>query len=173
MPFEIVLNSKERKMINIQENYEKIYNKYFEKLFRTVLIYCKNKGDAEDVIQNTFLKLYISKKVFVDEVHVKNWMFKTAINDATNVLKSKWNNYVPFEESMIKGINFENEDDSKVVSKILKLPKKYRIVLLLYYYDGYSTAEISQILSLNISTVQTRLARARAKLKKSLEVSNE
>ncbi len=119
------------------------------------------------------MKLYISKKVFVDEVHVKNWMFKTAINDATNVLKSKWNNYVPFEESMIKGINFENEDDSKVVSKILKLPKKYRIVLLLYYYDGYSTAEISQILSLNISTVQTRLARARAKLKKSLEVSNE
>ena len=106
---------------------KKIYVKYFEKLLRTVLIYCKNKGDAEDVIQNTFLKLYISKKEFVDEVHVKNWMFKTAINDATNVLKSKWNNYVPFEESMIQGIDLENEDDSKVVSKILKLPKNIEL----------------------------------------------
>lgn len=113
------------------------------------------------------MKLYLSDTNFDSEEHIKNWLFRIAINDAKNFVKSRWNTYLPYEEKLCD-ISFTNNqsDNSYIYRKLMKLSDKYRIVLLLYYYDEYSVKEISELLNVKESTIQTRLLRGREKLRK-------
>lgn len=94
--------------MDIRNNYEFFYDKYGVQIYRTILTYLKNAQDAEDVLQNTFYKLYLSEKDFESEEYVKNWLFYVAINEAKNVKKSKWNFFCELDESLV---NPENEQD--------------------------------------------------------------
>lgn len=145
--------------------YQHIFNKYGTLLYRVVYCYCKNKSDSEDILQNTFLKLYLSDVEFDSEEHIKNWLFKTAINDTLNIKKSRWHSFVEIPNDYA----METKEQSELYEAILKLPDKYRVVILLYYHIGYSIKEISEILKRNESTIQTQLQRGREKLKKYIE----
>lgn len=140
-------------------------------VYKTALTYCGNRSDAEDVVQNTFLKLLQRREQFADEEHAKKWLIRVAINESKNMCTSFWRKrIVPLEESdSISDIGFATEKESKLYDAVMQLKEKYRIVIHLYYYEEYSIKEIAKILHIKETTIQTRLMRARAKLKEALK----
>ena len=129
----------------------------------------KNHVDAEDITQDTFLKYIKSNREFESEEHIKAWLLRVAINQSKNMMLSFWKrNQVSFEE-YIAELSFENEEDHLVFETVMQLPKKYRIVLHLYYYEDYSIKEMAGILETNENTVKTRLARGRKLLREQLK----
>lgn len=152
--------------MNNQE-YTEAVDEFAQTIFRIAYSYCKNRCDAEDVVQNVFLKLLKNEPKFNDKEHLKKWLIRVAANEAKNSYASFWKTrIVPLEEfDSDRTEDFPNETSSKLFEAIHKLKEKYRIVVHLYYYEDYSTKEIASILDIKETTVQTRLMRARGKLK--------
>ena len=149
--------------------YIRIAEKYTDIVYRAALSYCKNKSDAEDAVQNTFIKLLRTDIKFSDEEHIRKWLIRVTVNECKNVWKSFWHrNIISFDE-LEKEPEYTEPDKNEIFSEIMKLSKKYSIVIHLYYYEGYSVKEIAQILRISESNVQIRLMRARNKLKELIE----
>lgn len=150
-------------------DYETVVNQNIDIVYRTALSYCKNTYDAEEVVQNTFAKFLQTDTTFQDETHIRKWLVRVAVNECKNMWKSFWRKNV----SSIDDLNFEPEykekESKKLLDEVFKLPPKYRIVIHLYYYEGYSVKEIASLLNISISNVQIRLMRARNKLKNQIE----
>lgn len=139
-----------------------IFNRQFERVYRVAMIYTKNAADAEDAAQSVFLKLIEKKVEFTDENHEKAWFITATRNHCKDMLRSFWRSEVDLGEIP------EQPDPSaqdSALSVMMNLPPKYREVLYMYYYEGYSVREISGILHRKESTVQTQLATGREKLK--------
>lgn len=154
-----------------KNRYVKVVQKYSNTVFRAAYQYCGNKSDAEDVVQNTFIKLYQSSKQFEDEEYLKRWLIRVAINEAKNISMSFWKrNMFSLEESDGNtSYAFSKEEHTQLYDAVMHLPAKYRIVVHLYYFEDYSVKEISEIIKVKETTVQTQLMRARAKLKEALK----
>ena len=157
------------------EQYTNAVNLYGDSLFRIAYSICKNKQDAEDAVQNAYLKLYTSRVDFSSNEHMRNYLVKITVNYC------KHNFIISWKQKLILTDNFagdeyytmEDKDDHYILySAVMSLPYKYRIVLHLYYYEDYSVKEISAMISEKETTVQTRLMRARNKLKIMLQEEN-
>lgn len=142
---------------------------YSDTVFRICLSVCKNRSDAEDIAQNVFMKLYRRGEKFNDGEHMKSWLIRVAVNECKSYLSSPWIKRVIcsiddeiFDE---ENIGFEQPEQSELFFAVRSLPHKYRIVVHLYYYEDYSVGEISNMLGIKETTVQTQLMRARQKLK--------
>lgn len=146
-----------------------ITEQYINTVYRATFSYCKNKSDAEDAVQNTFIKLLKSDIEFKDDEHTRKWLIKVAINECKNMSKSFWNRNITSFDELEKEPEYIESDEKELFEEVMKLPKKYSIVLHLYYYEGYNVKEIAQILEITESNVQTRLMRARNKLKENLQ----
>lgn len=149
--------------------FEEIYRKYYQDIYRLIYSYLLNKEDAEDILENTFLKLYLNinkfqKKDFID---VKKWLFKVAINNCKNHLKSSWVKKRIFNFRLEESKGCQMQDN--LVGCLSKINAMYRIPLFLYYYDGYNISEIAKILNLSESNVKQRLRRGREMLKKEID----
>ncbi len=141
---------------------------FSDMLFRTALSYTANKTAAEDILQDVFLKYLTDSTLFHDSEHKKAWLLRVTINECRKYHRSVWNRRrVSLEEIRPSGI-LEQHD---LFYLVMELPGKYRIVIHLYYYEQLSVREIGELLHLKESTVQSRLHRARKKLRKELEVS--
>ncbi len=151
--------------------YNQAVTQYANTVFKIAYNYCKNKYDAEDIVQNTFLKLLQHKGSFSDQEHIKRWLIRVAINESKNMCTSFWHKrIVTWDESLIDTeFSFEDEKESILYDAVMNLGSKYRIVVHLYYYEDYSVKEISKILHIKETTVQTRLMRARNQLKSKLK----
>lgn len=141
--------------------------KYIDTVYRVAFSMLKNPQDADDITQDTFLKLYTSGKEFQSEGHVKNWLIKVTVNGCKNVFRSRWRTNVNLDEYADQ-LGFESREQSELFVAVNSLEQKYRIVVHLYYFEGYSTYEIAGILRTSENTVSTRLRRARGKLKQLL-----
>jgi RNA polymerase sigma-70 factor, ECF subfamily len=150
-----------------REDYiDNILKKYSHMVFRLALSQTKNKYHAEDVFQEVFLRVVDKEPVFNSEEHQKAWLIRTTINCSKKIFSSSWyKRTVPLEETL----SFDNKEKGDVYFAVLDLPLKYRTVVYLFYYEDYSIAQISQILSLNESTIKSQLMRARTMLKTKLE----
>lgn len=156
----------ESAQIKKEQYMNNIIEKYSNMVYRLAIARTKNKEDAEDVFQDVFLKL--SKKLpdFQDETHEKAWLIRVTINLTNNLFQSAhYKRTVPLEEDL----RFEDEQMSNVYFQVLNLPMKYRTIIHLFYYEGFSIKEIASILHTNENTVKTRLSRAREQLKHKLE----
>lgn len=144
---------------------------YKDRLFTIAFHYCRSRADAEDILQTVLLKYYRSEKTFETEEYLRNWLIRVTINEAKRLLLSPWRRHTaPLEE--LEGFAAEAlqlPEESALFLAVLALPQKYRIVVHLYYYEEYSVKEIAGLLALKETTVQTRLMRARAKLKEKLK----
>lgn len=139
--------------------------KYSDMLIRVCFSYMKNMIDAEDIAQDVFVKLMEKKPYYENENHEKAWLIRVAINLSKNRLKTAWfRKTLPLEEISYNFTPKENE----VMSAVLKLPSKYRGIILLYYFEEYSIAEIGGILGQKESTIGSQLHRARKLLKSNL-----
>jgi len=144
---------------------KRIVEKYSDTLIRVCFSYMKNMNDAEDLAQEVFIKFMEKKPSFEDNEHEKAWLIRVAINMSKNRLKTAWfRKTVPLDE-----LTYDfTPKESTVMNAVLELPSKYKGVILLYYFEGYSIAEIAGIFGEKESTIGSQLSRARKLLKSSL-----
>jgi len=139
--------------------------KYIDTVYRVAFSMLKNPQDADDVTQDTFLKLYTYAGAFQSDAHARNWLIKVTVNGCKNQFRAKWRAHEDLDE-YADTLGFESREQSELFSAVNSLEQKYRIVVHLHYYEGYSTKEIADLLGTSENTVSTRLHRARTKLKK-------
>lgn len=143
---------------------EDAINCFSTDVFRMAYARTGNKSDAEDITQDTFIKYMKETKPFCDENHVKAWLLRVTINSSKNLVTSAWHRKNTSMEAADL-MSTQMEERSEVYDAVLKLPEKYRVVVHLYYYEGYSVEEIAAMLSAKDSTVKSWMRRARLKLK--------
>lgn len=148
---------------------QELIERYQGNLFVAAFQICKNREDAEDVVQDTFLQYHTSNKEYESEEHIRAWLLRVAINKAKNVNLTFWRrNKQPLEDYM-EGLVFETKEHSALFEAVLALPEKYRMVIHLFYYEDYSVKEIAGVLKLSESNVKIRLSRGRGMLKETLK----
>lgn len=154
--------------LEITQNYiEHLVDAYGNSVLRLAYTYLKNISDAEDIVQDVFIKVMETKPDFRDKTHEKAWLLRTAANLCKNKLTLLRNkNKCSIDDfAEVLSDNSTEKDDSFVLNAVLSLPPKYKVPIYLYYYEGYSTAEISKITEKPEATVRSLLSRARNKLK--------
>ncbi len=143
---------------------------YGNMILRLAYTYLKNIVDAEDVVQEVFLKIVECMPKFNDKTHEKAWIVRATINLCKNKLKLFWNRKIdPLDEIKEISVTDDYDENSDVLKAVLGLPEKYRTVVHLYYYEQYSTPEIAQLINKNEATVRSILHRAKEKLKSVLK----
>lgn len=149
-----------------------IYNRNVLSVYRLCFSYLKNVTDTEDIVQETFVKAFMRDKTFENERHEKGWLIMTAGNMCKDLLSHWWrkNRNLDDYETLQAKAGF---DIDETFIEIMKLPPKYKTVIYMYYYEEYSTREISEILKKNKSTVCSLLKRGREILKERLGENNE
>ncbi len=147
------------------EEIAKIYNRQYDTVYRICLSFMKNPADAEDMMQETFLKLISSKKQFESEEHEKAWLIVTASNTCKDELR-RWKRRLENIRSSFQQENVVQKEDDGILEWVMALPVKYKQVIYLYYYEGYRTSEIAGMLHCPESTVRNQLLRGRKILKR-------
>ena len=152
-------------------DFEVFYERHWKYVYRLCFSYMKNPSDAEDCVEDAFVRALSRDLPFEDEVHERKWLTVTAINICKDKLKSAaFRSTVSMEEDSVpEPASEEPEDYSDVLEAVLALPEKYKDVVWLFYYDGYQTDEIASMLGRPASTIRNQLRDARAILKKTIE----
>ncbi len=151
-----------------EEEVNRAVTTYADTIRRVCFYHLKNQADTEDVFQNVFLKYMLHDGGFHDAEHEKAWLLRVAINDCKDFLKSFFRrNTVPMQAVMELEAEIPR-DHQDVLEAVLALPKRYKDVIYLHYYEGYTANEIGQILGKKENTVYSLLSRGRGMLKKEL-----
>lgn len=149
----------------MRESLEALIERYQKSLYAAAFNICQNPEDANDVVQDTFIRYYTSQKEFRDEEHLKAWLLRVAVNQSKDLARSFWRrNRISIEEYAGE-IPFESQEDRDLFEAVMGLPEKYRDVIHLYYYEDLSVKEIAQILRLSQGSVKMRLSRGRSFLR--------
>lgn len=151
----------------IADNFSQKYNLYSDMLCKICMIYLGNKDDAEEAIQESFLKLIYKSPQFVNVEHEKAWLIRVTINVCKDMLRSIWHKQVVKMDEIEK--YYDNSNEIHIIDEIIKLPSKYKDAIYLYYFEDYSVKNISEILKITESAVKMRLKRGRDSLKIELE----
>lgn len=155
-----------------QQRFDYIYQKYAELVYRVSYHYLLNKEDAEDVVQDVFVKYLIHKKTFIDDNHERAWILKVTANLCKNVLRSKSRKNLQLNELIkIGDVDFTKIKDSAIdlENSLSNLTANQRIAIQLFYFEQISIKEIAKIMKSNENTVKSHLSRAKNKLKINLE----
>ncbi len=152
--------------LRTNEELTRIYRLYADTVYRVCYIILKNTSDAEDAVQNCFVKFMNENKEFYSDEHIKAWLIRTAKNDSIN-MQRHW--FKAKRSDGEKELSYSDEYDSGLMKQIFSLNHKYSVPIYLFYYEGYTTIEIARILKINHSTLRSHLARGREKLKSVLE----
>ena len=151
-----------------EQDVDRVIELYSDTVKRICMVHLKDISDTEDVFQNVFLKYILHSPVFETQVHEKAWVIRVTINECKDLLKSFFRkNFVPLDDVAQPSYEF-SQDVNMVLESVLALPRKYKDVIYLFYYEGYSAVEISSILGKNTNTIYTLLARAKKILKVTL-----
>lgn len=153
----------------MRQSVQELMALYQGSLFAVAFNICKNAQDAEDVVQDTFIRYYTIKKEFDNEQHIRAWLIRVAINKAKNINHTFWKQNKVSLEDYMETLTFATGEASDLFETVMKLPEKYRIVTHLFYYEDYAVSEIASILRLSESNVKVRLLRARKLLKEALK----
>ena len=148
---------------------KEIYDRNADHVFRICYSYMKDKDDAEDIMQDVFMQLINKNPKFENEKHERAWLIVTASNLCKNNLKSwkrKQEDISDYELEL-----FEETKEDNTINIVLNLPEKYKTVIYLYYYEGYSSIEIAKSINKKEATVRSLLKRGRDILK--LEIGGE
>jgi RNA polymerase sigma-70 factor (ECF subfamily) len=151
-------------LLRTNEEITQIYERHKLTVFRVCFAFMKNQADTEDAVQDTFYKLIKSAKKFDSVEHEKAWLIKTATNLCKNFLSHWWRK----RENPDNFENLKGSDDvqiNEVLSAVMSLPDKFKTVVYLHYYEGYTAAEIAKTLGKPQNTVLYHLAEARKLLK--------
>lgn len=137
-------------------------------VYRLALHHFGNGADAEDAVQEVFLRLFTWQKPFESPEHLRRWLLRVTVNVCKDTLKSPWRKRRVFLERLPEQPVFDRPEEGRLYEAVMTLPEKDRTVLDLFYYEELSTREIGEVLGLRQSAVTTRLGRAREKLRRAL-----
>lgn len=152
-----------------EEEAGRAIEQYADMVRRICMIHLKNYEDAEDIFQTVFLKYVLRSEPFDSPEHEKAWLIRVTVNACRDLLKSFFRSRTVALDQLIEKPQDMPEDHSDILEAVLELPARFRDVVYLHYYEGYSAPEIGRILKKNTNTVYTLLARARQLLKTRLE----
>lgn len=153
-------------MNNIE--YEKAVTLYMSSIYKVALNACRNTADAEDIVQTTYEKLWKCNKTFTDLEHMKKWLIRVSINECNSLFRTPWIKKRAAENELEK-LSFSTLEKSDLYYALDNLTQKEREIVHLYYYEDYKVGEIADIMHMSETAIQTRLYRARMKLKTELE----
>ena len=146
---------------------KEMIEKYFNMVYKLALSQTGNVHHSEDITGDVFLKFLQSAKKFESEEHIKAWLIRVTVNSSKSLFSASWyKRTVPLEEDIPAEMP---EEESEVYKEVMKLPKKYRTVIHLFYYEDMSVEEISKALNTNSSTIRSQLSRGRKILKDNLK----
>jgi RNA polymerase sigma-70 factor (ECF subfamily) len=166
---------------DIDQVMSRMLDSYGNTLLRLCFLYLKDVHIAEDALQDTFMRIYTNYGKFCGKSSEKTWVTRIAINVCKNYLRNPWRNRVndaaslesipmgsseegaTYDGGLEAGANYDG-----ILVEIMKLPDKYKDIILLYYYQEMKIREIAELLVIPETTVSTRLGRARGMLKKRL-----
>lgn len=151
-----------------QQQANNAIEKYADTVRRICMVHLKNEADTEDIFQTVFLKYLLSSVVFENDEHEKAWLIRVTINACKDLLKSFFRRKTVSLEEVLEQPAAPNQEYHDVMKAVLSLPEKYRDAIYLYYYEGYSAAQIGKILHKNQNTVYTLLNRAKKQLRQTL-----
>ena len=155
---------------NPENQIDLILQKHSKMVYRLAYVRTKNRADAEDLLQEVFIRYLKSNVQFNSEEHCKAWLIRTTINCSKNLLTSAWYRKTVFlADNLGNKVPVPEKEKSDVFYAVLDLPVKYRVVVHLYYYEDFSVAEISTMLDRKEATIKTQLYRARELLKQKLK----
>lgn len=143
-------------------------DRYADTVRRLCMIQLKNYADTEDIFQNVFLKYALSSRSFENPEHEKAWFIRVTINACKDLIKSFFRSRTVSLDQLMEQPGQLLEDHREVLEAVISLPRKYREVIYLHYYEGYTAPQISEILGKNTNTVYTLLARSKNLLKERL-----
>ena len=146
--------------------FDTAYAAYGPMVYRLAMVYLGRSADAEDVTQEVFIRLLYRAPSFADAEHEKRWLLRVTVNLCRNQLKGFWRKRAVTLEL---DLGAEDPESLGVLETIVALPEKYKAPILLHYCEGYSLAEVGEILRLGQSAVKMRLKRGRELLKLELE----
>ena len=145
---------------------ETVIRTYENTLYRAALAILGDPQEAEDVVQDTFLRLWEKAPIFESPAHERAWLLKVAVNGCKSRLRAPWRRRTA---PLLDSYPAADHEEQALMEVIQSLPPKDRTVLHLYYYEGYQTAEIAAMTGWREGTVRSRLARAREKLRELLK----
>ena len=146
--------------------FHRIYEMYGAALYRFCLLQMKTAADAEDVMQEVFLKRLYQAPEFASAEHERRWLFRVARNQCRDEWKRRHRTEVPLEEAVLVAMPPEERD---LLEQVAALPEKLRTVIHLHYYEGYAQDEIAALLGISLSAVKMRMKRGRDALRNRLE----
>ena len=130
--------------------------RYMDTIFRVAYGYLRSKADADDVTQDVLIQLYKTDTAFESDEHLKRWLIRVTVNRCKNIFRSPWHRMEDIADYE-SALSFEVPECRELFDAVMALDKRYRVPVLLYYYEGYSQKEIAGMLS-----------RARGKLRATL-----
>ncbi len=149
----------------MRRSVDEAFQKYGDRVFSAAFSICRCREDADDVVQDTFLKYYLQNRDYIDDTHLKAWLLRVAVNRAKDISRTFWRkNRVSWEEYMDE-LEFAQPEDRSLFQAVMSLPERYRTVIHLFYYEEYSVQEIASILGRSQGTVKSQLSRGRQLLK--------
>lgn len=151
-----------------EQEAERAIERYAGMVRRLCMVHLKNEADTEDIFQTVFLKYVTTSVTFESEEHEKAWLIRVTINACKDLLKSFFRSRAVSLEELLEQPDELSRENREVLSAVLSLPEKYRDVVYLHYYEGYTAPEIGHLLKKNPNTIYTLLTRARQLLKDAL-----
>ncbi len=142
------------------DDLEQVMDIYGNMLFRLCLVMLGNSADAEDALQETMLKYYCKAPAFTDEEHRKAWLLTVAGNQCKDMIRFRTRRPLA-ENTDIYEYKSKEGEDSGILDALMKLPEKFRLVLILHYVEEYPVKEIAKIVGKTPSAVKMRLQKGR------------
>lgn len=147
-----------------EQEYTAAAERYLDMVYRIALNWFRHPADAEDAAQNVMLRLWQAEAEFQSGEHLRRWLARVTVNECKRISMHPWRSRRASLEECAEPV-FDDREQRELYEAVMDLPGKYRVPLYLYYYEGYAAGEVGELLGLKTSTVQTRLARGREKLK--------
>ncbi len=144
-----------------EQEVNRAIEQYSNMIRRLCMIHLKNYADTEDIFQTVFLKYVLSSVSFKNEEHEKAWFIRVTINACKDLLKSFFRSRTVSLDEIMEQPSEISTDDREVLEAVLSLPQKYKDVVYLHYYEGYTAPQISRMLGKNVNTIYTLLTRSK------------
>ncbi len=157
-------------IVRNRDDIDRTIEEYSNTIYKIAFSYTKDKSISEDILQDVLIKYMTDSTFFYEEEYKKAWLIRVTINECKKFFRSIWNSKrIPLEDIY----PFHDPEKHDVFYAVMNLPKKYRIIVHLYYYEGLSIKEISSALDMNENTIMSLLYRGRKILKNIMEVEYE
>ncbi len=151
-----------------EQEVNRAVEQYSDMIRRLCMIHLKNYHDTQDIFQTVFLKYVLSSVVFENEEHEKAWFIRVTINACKDLLKNFFRTHMVSIDELTEQPCELLPDHQEVLEAVQSLPQKYKTVVYLHFYEGYTAPEIGKILHKNVNTIYTYLTRSKKILREKL-----